>query len=514
MRGPLGKSLAMAAALAAATAAGAADEDLGPELTCQQFAQETIDSDPEFNQALQTYLRSVYGRLTTEAMGAWTLGAGVGAVHSESLGANRFEPKTVDAKTFELSLQKLFLGTGTRLKMSHTNGLSDLTYAELELGGFGGPDLGQFMNTSDRTSTPEVTLSLVQPLLKNAFGLADRFPLQAADLQARAAELDVQEAWENRLERLFGAYLSWAAAQENVLAYRQIARDLQRVEAQVGRKVRAGVAERSDLLRTRENILRYQGLLVSAEGNFLNESARVASLRAGRVLPPDQASSARPKLELELGECPYAPPAPQDPAVQDLRVLAKLRLLREQLELQAAVTGNQHLPNLDLVGNVAAKGWTPDHSGGYGHLDRKDYSVLLSAQYPLGAAQARGEEGKARAGLAELDRSLAVTERDLTLSLQQMAQSIRDQEAILRLNQEQESSAEERLRLDERNYRIGRLDTFYLIDSTNALTTARLQRVQSQIQLQRLKLSYLSLSDQLLGRFPSLTARLKAAEVR
>lgn len=481
-----------------------------PELDCHAFMREALQNDPEFNQALQTYLKAAYGRLSTQAMGAWTLGASAGVVHTKSLGNNSFEPEAVDAKTYEISIRKLFLETGTRVTLAHTNALTDLSYPELNASGFAGFDSSLFLDTSPRTSTPEATLTLVQPLLRNAFGLADRFPLQAAELQAQAAELDVQEAWENRLFALFSHYLNWAAAHESVQAYQQITLDLQRVEDLVGRKVQAGVAERSDLLRIRENVLRTKSQLVQAEGNFRNESARIAYLRAGRALPVDQVPGRRPKLELPLGECPYAAPSPQDPALQDLRLLAKLRLLRKQLELQADTAGNQHLPSLDLVGSAASKGWTPDHRGGYDRLDKQDYSVLLNLEYPLGAEQARGEAGKARAGLEELDRSLAASERDLALSLQQLSQSIRDQEAILLLNREQEASAGEKLRLDERNYRIGRLDTFYLIDSTNNLNTARLQRVQTEIQLVRLRLTYLALSDRLLSRFPELSERLAA----
>jgi outer membrane protein TolC len=261
-------------------------------------------------------------------------------------------------------------------------------------------------------------------------------------------------------------------------------------------------------LRTRENILRNKSLLVSAEGSFINESARIAFLRAGRAVPLDQAPKQRPQLELNLGGFNELAVNSPNAAVRDLRLVAKLKLLRKQQELQLGVAKNEHLPSLDLVGSAKSKGWAPNHGGNYDGLDKQDYSVLLNLEYPFGAEQARGDEGKARAGLEEIDSSLAAAERDLVLGLRHLAQNIQDQEAILRLNQEQEDSAAEKLRLDERNYRIGRLDTFYLIDSTNNLNTARLQRLQTLIQLQRLHLSYLALSDQLLARFPDLAVRL------
>ncbi len=487
------------------------------QLPCSQFISETLTRDPGFNQALQTYLQAKYARVSARAMAAWTLGASAGVVHSESTSGISFEPETVDVRTYELSVQKLFLETGSRLTLSHANSLSRLAYAAsepyvLDLGPGMAPlvlDFGGLADTSPETSTPNIAVSLVQPLIRNAFGLADRFPLQAASLQTEAAELDAQEAWENRIAELYNAYFSWAAAYENVRAFQEIVMDLQRLLDQVERKVQAGVAERTDLLRTQENILQTRSQLIQAEGNFKNETVRIAYLRAGRDVAPGDIPRVRPILESGLQPDPADAEAPEAERVDRLRLLRKLDLLHRQLEDRIAVAENSRLPSLDLVGNLTWKGRADDAGGGYGEINRKDYSVLLQAQYPLGAEQGRGETGQAQAGLAELERSREATRRDLTLSLVQMEESLRNLRDVLALNREQEASAAEKLQLDERNYRIGRLDTFYLIDSTNNLTQARLQRIQTQIQLQRMLVAYRSLADQLLARFPEVVQALQ-----
>ena len=68
---------------------------------------------------------------------------------------------------------------------------------------------------------------------------------------------------------------------------------------------------------------------------------------------------------------------------------------------------------------------------------------------------------------------------------------------------------EEKLKLDTRNYKIGRLDTRYLIDSRNTLTNVRLQKVQAEIELKQLAVDYLSTTDTMLKRFPDVVKRIE-----
>lgn len=477
-----------------------------PELSFQAFIQESIDKDPQFNLALQTYLKAKYAKLSTQSMAAWTLGAGGGVLRSESTSDSSFEPGSIDTMTYEVSVQKLFLETGTFAKLSHGNNLLTFDYAlDPSLTGM----FGTAFDFNTETSNPGYTLSVVQPLLKNAFGLADRFPVIAAELQLKAAKTDVYEAWENRLSYLSTTYLDWTIAYEAVLAYRDIVGEFKRLEGNIQRKVRAGVEERTELLRTRENRLRFQGQLAEAESTYRNLLVEIAFLRTGQAQPLSAVSQLRPQQKIDLPDKRFGIAGPDDPQVAKNRLLERLEILKQQAEEQIKVAENAHLPSLDLVGEMTLKGRTNDHSGGYAeNITKNDYSVMLQAQYPLGVEQARGELGQARAGRDELDRSLQDTRRTLTLNLVKLDENLRNLREVLALNTEQLQVTEEKLKLDQKNYRIGRLDTFLLIDSGNNVTNALLQKLRTQILLQRTVVAYLALSDQLLERFPEVKSRL------
>jgi len=477
-------------------------------LSCDVFLSEALECDPEFNRSLQNYLQARYSLLSARAVSAWTLGAGAGTAHSESISGSAFEPRSVDVRTYDFSVQKLFLATGSRVSLTHGNALteSSFDFSGLATPGF---DPGLFISLAPRASTPEFTLAVVQPLLQNAFGLADRYPLQAAELQARAAELDAREAWENRAADLYGGYLDWAGAYENLQAQQSIVDDLRRLETTVASQNRVGVAESAELLRTRENLLRARSQWVLARSEYAAQSARIAFLRVGKPAAPAEAAALRPHLETALDACVSG----DNRAAAEsgtLRLVRKLELLRQQLAGQAGVAENAQLPRLDFSGSCTFKGRAEEFTGGYNSLNRRDYAFRLQAEYPLGNAGARGELERARAGLAEVSYSLQAARRDLSYSLLQTSELLRGLREALALQEEQVQVAQAKLDADLRNFRLGRVDTFYVIESENGLTSAHLQHIQTLLRFQRLRIAFLALSDRLLEQFPELERRLRA----
>lgn len=479
------------------------------EVACETFIEDAMDKDPEFLGALQIYLGTRYDKLSAKAISDWTLGAMGGIAHSEPAIWSSYEPDKTDSYLYEVSLEKLFLTTGTRFRVSHGNTLSEMAYRGYSVSVPVPYSVGP---RTEELSLPNITVSVVQPLLKNAFGLADRFPIKAAELQVRSAELDVQEAWENRISELYNAYLTWVVAYENVIALQEIVADLKQMERQVKRKADAKVSEKTDLLLTRDTVLNYQGQLIQAEGDFINSSLNITSLRLGRPVTSQDIQKIKPKT----GEAILRPE--QDihynnlPDVSQLRLVRQLKILGIQLNETIRVAKNARLPSVDLVGDYTQKGSSEDRGGGYSQLDKdstNDYSVMLRFTYPLGSRKARGELGRAKSDLIELEASIISTEQSLALALGQMAENIRRLEHVQVLLEERVANAEEKLRLDTEKYKIGRLDTRYLIDSRNALTNARLQKVQTDIQLKQLHVDYLSTSDGILKRFPDLIKRIE-----
>ncbi|MCJ7771622.1 MAG: TolC family protein [Desulfobacterales bacterium] len=485
------------------------------ELSCETFMADAMDKDPEFLGALQIYLGAKYDKLSAKSIAAWTLGALGGIERFLSVsGSNNIQNRT-DSYFYEVSLEKLFLTTGTRFKVSHGNAISEMKYNGYTA--FVHPLLPPYdvPSITGEMSSPSVTISVIQPLVKNAFGLADRFPVKVADLQVKSAELDVKEAWENRISDLYDAYLLWIGAYENTVALQEIVSDLKRMEKQIRRKVSAKVSERTDLLLTRETVLNYQGKLIQAEGDFINSTINITSLRLGRPVTSKDISKIRP------GPCRIGFQSENDMSngrtvdVSQLRLVRQLGFLGKQLEESIRVAKNDRLPSIDAVGEYTKKARSDDRSGGYSELEndnREDYMAMLQFKYPIGSQKARGDLGKAKADLAEVEASIKSTRQSLSLALQQMKENISRMEEVLELLDERVKNAEEKLNLDTKNYKIGRLDTRYLIDSRNTLTNVRLQKVQTEIQLNQLYVDYLSTADKMLKRFPDIIKKLKVEQ--
>ncbi|MBW2181332.1 MAG: TolC family protein, partial [Deltaproteobacteria bacterium] len=348
---------------------------------------------------------------------------------------------------------------------------------------------------TEERSSPSITVSVIQPLVKNAFGLADRFPVKAVKLQVKSAELDVKEAWENRIAKLYDAYSLWVAAYENTIALQEIVADSKRMEKQIKRKVNAKVSERTDFLLAREAVLNYQGRLIQAEGDFISSTINITSLRLGRAVTSNDISKIKPV------PCTLGFPSKKEMSnghkvnVSKLRLVRQLDYLGKQLEENIRVAKNDRLPSVDVVGEYTKKARSDDNSGGYSELEndnREDYMVMLQLKYPIGSQKARGDLGKAKADLTEVEASIKSTRQSLSLALQQMKESIVRLEQVLDLLEE-----------------IGRLDTRYLIDSRNTLTNVRLQKVQTEIELNQLYIDYLSTADKMLKRFPDVMKRIE-----
>ena len=141
-----------------------------------------------------------------------------------------------------------------------------------------------------------------------------------------------------------------------MIALQEIVADLKQMERQVKRKVGAKVSEKTDFLLTRDTVLNYQGQLIQAEGDFINSSLNITSLRLGRPVTSQDIKKIKPKT----GEAILRPE--QDihynnlPDVSQLRLVRQLKILGIQLNENIRVAKNARLPSVDLVGDYTQKG--------------------------------------------------------------------------------------------------------------------------------------------------------------
>ncbi|MCD4813920.1 TolC family protein [bacterium] len=454
------------------------------------FVEQALAKDPEFVTALQQYLQYKYSAVSSQEIADWTLGASATLNHYEATGSS-VNSADSDSVSYELSLQKLFMPSGTRMSVAHSN-----TLAESE----------SVIGTAE-SSSPKITFSVTQPLLKNAFGLSDRYPVVVAEIQKKSAYDDALEAWEGRIVELEKAYLDWCNAYENVKAYQAIIKELTKLERSVRRKFKAGVSDEKDMVQTEENLLRYQSLLIQTETSYMNETWNIAYLQAGQAVRDKNALNIRP--DLKTRQVDGLKPV-DEKAIKNLRLVKKLELLKEQQLYQKKVADNSALPSLDLIGSYGVKGEEADFNGGYAAIsDKQDYTVMLQASMPLGGYKATGDKGQADAALNEINASIVNTVRSMDLSINQMAANIAMMEETLAIQEKLVKKAERKLILDNRNYEIGRLDIYYLIDTQNGLTNARLDYIKNKIQLDQLKIEYLAITDKLVLRYSDLLKQLQ-----
>lgn len=463
-------------------------------LTRSAFVNSTIQHDPTFVQDLQDYLSATYNTLTRQAVRDWVLAGDVNYERGTEPSGLLIGNQNTEAFSYGVGVEKLFLNSGTRINLTHEQNLSTgrLNTATLE---------------TTRSSETKVALSITQPLIKNAFGLADRFPIQSARLQAQAAYLDVLEAWENRVLALEKIYLDWMMANQTKLAYQAIVADLETLVRQIKEKYRLRVADEKDLIQAESNLLNYQNRLLQASTNLTNQSLLIAvlsrpaidwqQLNKITVLPDRPAVLNHTDQVAEIG------------SVDELRLLGKLKLLKQEQELAKNVAQQSITPAVDLTGRYALQGEDDQIGESYRKLGQNyEVSLGLQAALPLGASAARGELGQADAALEKIQATTDLSRRTLKVTLDQLRTQIISNKQVLMIQNQLVEKSQKNLELEKEDYAIGRRDISYLIDAQNNLTTAKLAVIRQTIELEQLRLDYLAMSDQLLTNYPALLQRI------
>lgn len=458
-------------------------------LPCDAFISEALCNDTEFHKTLQAYLKSKYNLISARSLAAWTLDA------NASVG---YIPKifdTVDESTkytqvinSDVYVNKLFMETGTRFRMEFgTAFASDINSS----------------NVIDQINSPAVSIQILQPLLKNIFGLADRFPVREAEYQIQAAKFDAEEAWENEISKLYLAYIEWCSAFEHLKIMQNVVLQTQQLQKEVEQRTGIGLAGAQDRRRMKDRLLEYQAQLPQLEAAFESESLKIAFLRAGKAIDASKLEKFYPYIESVLKDAGNIKEITLA-EVAGLRLKRKLDILRKQMVENELVSANAMLPALDFVGGVNYKPTPPPYTGWSPLLNHTNFVLGLQINYPFGSEKGRGEIGTVQASIAEVEDSTTGVMMALTLGLSQTAKNIKSMQTAADFMNERLENDREKLNVDKKNYRSGQLDTFYLSESENDLMSARLRDLENRVELKKQLLLYLSTGDLLLKRFPEL----------
>lgn len=367
-----------------------------------------------------------------------------------------------------VSLNKLFPSAGTKLSLAYKAVPSYAT----------------------TTHNSEISLSLAQPIAQNAFGKATRLKSKIIGLETAVASHQIAEAYEDYLGTLMIAYYKWYEAYENkrigTSSYNENRKLLDNIKQRKKSKIALGI----DVNKTHLQFLKKQKKLVSLKEEY--ESAlnviKTALRQAGvaEIIPqnPDWCEQVTINYEKDF-----------ENLTQTGRTFQILKMLEEKSSLTVAKEANDLLPSIDLI-------------AGY-NLDGKELSVKqsdhlwfagLSFEYPFLNQIDRAEHEIAKIEDKKTKLASNNVYYRLAQTIQNLYLAIKREKELLAVTKQGVTLAQSVLKDETQNYTYGKVSLNDYIDAVNALDNHLFDQIVHTVQIKKLTIEYLRLTDRLISK--------------
>ncbi len=294
-----------------------------------------------------------------------------------------FSGKEITARSYEAGISKYF-NSGTSVSFSIHGLHQRITGAAIDTG-FGIIQLGG----EGYQSAFMVTLS--QDLLKNTFGIQDRFAEKMLGNTAEINRQQVKQRLSNLLAEALACYWSMAMAEEVLLTAKTGMESSERIRDLIARKFNLGLAEREDQTDWNSRVLQSKNLYETAGKNLYT-----TRLAMRRILSLDA------ETDFEIGQAfkMTSPDIEYERAVKDAFIkradLIHRRILVKNAEMEYTVAEHNLMPSVKLNLSAGTLDYSPDsYTRTFNDVNRQ-YSVELRADYPLENTGARTRLADAR----------------------------------------------------------------------------------------------------------------------
>src|SRR3989339_531807 len=392
-------------------------------LSLDEFIKTAVKNNPQYRISAQDYLIALEQNKSANSLQDWNLAAS---------------------------------GTGIEIKNSNTRMAANYGSASA------------FFPTSPYY-TSNLSLTITQPLLRNAFGLATRNNLAMADSALSIAKVKLSEDWENFLTTLKEEYFKWQLCHLNITNYQTKVKKVEDQLALVKKQNRYGLSEDLDLVQIEQKLQGYKIMLAQAEMACDNQTEKVLGLikksnldyptispekfvKDGTVLPKEQA------IAYLLNN-------------SNLKQTTDLLVKIQQRNLNSK--DNQLLPDLNLIAQYKPNALTYNFSDSVMRVGSKsEYSITLSASRTLANDQANAEANKAK---AEYEKVLKIQDNTLLnaqVGLTNLYTTLSYLDSMLELNKQSLKLAQERLTLEQKKFNQGRSSVFFVLQAEDDVLAA------------------------------------------
>ena len=422
----------------------------------------------------------------------WVLGGQASLYHSKPISTGSFTPSTLDIVGVSASLSRSLWSTGGHLDLGWYTDYTEQTLPSLSFPGSGGSEA--ITTGFPRLYEHTLSLSFTKSILRNYGGQLNRLDYDLAEYTVDISRLQAIENQEQFLLEIALTFVDWALLEEQkkIMDQRlQLAQDQLELTTE---KRRANLVDEVDVLRSEDAVR------AARQNAFLLDSrSRAKQAELAVLAQTDSIRQLRPDYNLyQLVTYPSFSEAIVT-LEHNSRALKILEARHEQLQKLQGGFDESEKPNLDFNVGLAMKGG--DNSLGNSlELTKPDFFLSLMFTQPLGARAARSNVYQTKLELQQNQVRYQRILLDLKSRLDALMIQLTDFEEILRLNQQEIESAQQKSEEELRLYNQGRGELTFVIQARDNMQNARLLYSENAAGYHRLYLQYLALSDLLWDR--------------
>jgi len=392
------------------------------------------------------------------------------------------EPDISKNNNLNLSYNRLFSDTGTRLSLDYNN-----LYTDRNIPSVAGTQYYQ----------PSFTVRLTQPLLKNAGGIQDSLNIKTSELNYKLSILSSQENLESYITQLASLYVDWYLASRELSISKEVHQQSIEQEKLTRTKVKRQVIEPYELLRAQETREDYFSRLQQAKGRYIGLTRQIQhqmnSNESGSTLSP-----VNPKNSNLLSST-------QNTIREDNYLAASSRLkdildtLQKQQDLILDARDDARSSDLNLSVGYTRHGIDDSLSDAHdSSFTKDDYSVMLEYKYTLGNRQASGNYQSQLAKKRQIESDTKQRLIDAQAALANLEIQSSQLKVAMKSTDRKISLGEKKLKKEQRLFRIGKLDLFELLRDQTSHLESRLNRERLFTQQLTLQLKIGELLDRTL----------------
>ncbi|MCP4137665.1 MAG: TolC family protein [bacterium] len=348
-------------------------------------------------------------------------------------------------------------------------------------------------STNNNYYQHKITLSYIQPILKNFRSILERLEYDLKDFDIAISGLQAKENSEDFITSAASKFLEWTLlVEQKKIVHKRL--KLARVSLNKNLRMRrANLVDRVDVLRARDEVKTVQQSIASIDMQLKAFRAELASIAGSGS---GSAFNYIPEFSL------YATtPVPDSKAAFDLllqksRILAILSQHKKKLIHAKKGFENAALPDLSVQISGSLRRGDKTFNNAV-KTDKPEFYTGLVLSYPLGNNTAEGDLEKTELQLKQLSEEVNSVKRKLHAALARTVIQLKELKKILQLNREQIASTREKTREEQKLFTRGKNKYFYVIRSRDQEYGARLEYAQNAYNYQLLLVQYQALTDEL-----------------